>query len=594
MFDMLPIGLILVVVVGVLIILGLGHRVLDRMRLTDTQALVLLAVMLAGAFLPELRVARGITVDIGGALAPLGVAIYLIATAGTAMEKWRAISATALTAAVVYATDKLLPADPGRTGGPVTLDPVYLPALVGGLVAYLAGRSRRSAFIAGTAGVVTVDIINVIENFIRGVPGALAAIGGAGVFDATMVAGFLAVFLAEVIGETREFLQGGPRGDRPEGLLRGLRGRVLIGAEGGAADEGGGGAQGQAGAAREGGGAGETAGPLAGAGAAVDRGVAGERVSAVGTVASLALAAALVAGGAVFGPRVGGEGDEVRGALFTMRDESGRLLMVTGRRIHVGDEYIDERNEHYRVVRIQGLRATARLLGVDGPVAVTPAAPAPGRAGVTGAELFGGAAGGRTKRDIDIGIYHTHNDESYVTSQGTDSVDGRGGVHRVGDAFASALARKGFRVTHDQTIHLPHDRGAYRRSRRTAMRLIQSARADVLFDVHRDAGPWTMYAKKVDGQPVTQIRLVVGRENPQMGATLTMARELKSLADSMHPGLIKGIFMGQDTYNQDINPRSLLLEVGTEQNAMPSAQRGITMFADVVERWVTTKLAGGK
>ncbi len=135
MFDTLPVGIIVVVLAGVLILLGVGHRVLDRMRLTDTQALILLAVMLAGAFLPELRLGRGITVDIGGALAPLGVAIYLIATAGTAMERWRAVTATALTAAIIYATDKLLPADAGRTGGPVTLDPVYLPALVGGIVA---------------------------------------------------------------------------------------------------------------------------------------------------------------------------------------------------------------------------------------------------------------------------------------------------------------------------------------------------------------------------------------------------------------------------------------------------------------------------
>ncbi len=446
---------------------------------------------------------------------------------------------------------------------------------------------------------VAVDIINVIENFIRGVPGALAAIGGAGIFDATVVSGFLAVLLAEVIGETREFIQGGPRGDRPEGLLRGLRGRVLIGAEGGAGDaaEAGraGGAAGEAGGAAAGAaGAGGPAGPLAGAGAAVARRAADERVSGIGTMASLVLAAALVAGGAVLGPRLGGEGDEVLGgALFTLRDESGRLLMATGRRIHVGDEWIDERNAHYRVVRVDGLQATARLLGVDAPVAVGPGRPLPGQAGVAGAGLLGGAAAARTKRDIDIGIYHTHNDESYVTNQGTDSVEGRGGVHRVGDAFAAALARKGFRVTHDQTTHLPHDRGAYRRSRRTAMRLIQGARADVLFDVHRDAGPWTMYAKKVEGKPVTQIRLVVGRENPQMGATLAMARELKSLADSMHPGLIKGIFMGQDTYNQDLNPRNLLLEVGTEENSLPSAQRGITLFADVVERWVTTKLAAG-
>ena len=36
------------------------------------------------------------------------------------------------------------------------------------------------------------------------------AIGGAGVFDAMIVAGIIAVALAEIVGETRERLSGGP------------------------------------------------------------------------------------------------------------------------------------------------------------------------------------------------------------------------------------------------------------------------------------------------------------------------------------------------------------------------------------------------
>src|SRR5690606_25706358 len=107
------------------------------------------------------------SVDIGGALVPIGVAVYLITTAGTRMERTRAILVTVLSLAIVYALDRLLPAEPGFL--PVDLDPLYVPAVVGGLTAYLlAGRSRRSAFIAGSLSVVGADLAVAVANLVRG------------------------------------------------------------------------------------------------------------------------------------------------------------------------------------------------------------------------------------------------------------------------------------------------------------------------------------------------------------------------------------------------------------------------------------------
>lgn len=566
MFDATPVGLVLILIAGVLIFLGIGQRVLDRMRLTDTQALVILGVMLLGAFLPEVRLGRAVSLDLGGALVPLGIAVYLIASAGTKTEKWRAVSAMLVTAGLVYAADKLIPSDPGRVRFPIPLDATLLPGIIAGVVAYLFGRSRRSAFIAGTMGVILVDVINVMENAFRRVPGAFNAIGGAGVFDASIVAGFIAVFLAEVVGEGREFLRGGPSGDRPAGLLRGLRGRVLVGAEGG---ERGGGGRGQDGA----GGAAEARVPFSIMAAAV-------------ALAGLTAATAGILGGRLHTP------DEVlAGPIFTVQDEAGHLIMQTGRWIHVGDEYIDEANQRYRVDRVRGRLATARFLGIEEmPVLNLPAVGDGGGVAVAGA-LVGGARGKApgAQRDVTVGIYHTHNDESYIATQGTSAIEGKGGIHRVGDTLGDALRKKGYKVVHDQTIHLPHDDGAYRRSRRTANKLLRKEGADLLFDVHRDAGPPSMYAKKVDGKWVTQVRLVVGSPNPQQGSVMAYAKELKAVADKTHPGLIKGIFVGRDAYNQDLTPRNILLEVGTEQNAMPSAQKGIALFADVVDRWLDTR-----
>lgn len=575
MFDLIPIGLILLAAAGVLILLGVGQRVLDRMRLTDAQALILLGVMFAGAFLPEIPVAGGLSVDVGGALAPLAVAIYLIVTAGTAMEKNRAVVASVVTAALLYATDRILPADPGRTTFPTTLDPVLMPGVLGGLVAYALGRSRRSAFIAGTLGVVLTDLGVLAENLFRGIPGAVAALGGAGVFDASVLAGFIGVALAEIIGESREFLQGGPRQDRPPGLLKGLRGRVRIGAEGGDPGDLP---------------PGDARGP-----AAPGRGGEGGMSLAM-ALALVSLSLAVAGGSAILGPRLGGADDDevLSGPLFTMRDQSGEMLMRTGRRVHLDDEYIDQLNRRFRVVEVDGRAAVARFVGYED---LNAAAGPPAAVGLTGPgsvpALAGRLPGRLGKRDVTVGIYHTHNDESYVPTQRTESVEGRGGIHRVGKTFADEMDKRGYRVAHNESIHLPHDRGAYRRSRRTANKLLQEKKADLLFDVHRDAGPWDLYGEKVKGRWVTQVRLVVGRENPQMQANLNYAKQLKAVADDLYPGLMKGIFLGRDAFNQDLSSRAVLIEVGTEQNALPSARKGMSMFADVVDRWVDKQGAGG-
>ncbi len=565
MFETVPIGLILITLVAAVIFLGVGQRVLDRMRLTDVQALAILAVMFVGAFLPDVRLGPGFSVNLGGALVPLGIAVYLIVRAGTPMEKWRAVAATLVTAAAIYATDRLIPPDPGRVRFPIPLDATLVPGILGGLVAYLFGRSRRSAFIAGTMGVIVADFIIVIENAVKGVPGAFNAIGGGGAFDASVVAGFLAVALAEVIGETREALQGGPSGDRPEGLRRGLAGRVRIGAEGG---------EGDGEAARE-------AGQEARNGEGTGRGF-----GVAGFFLPVALAGMVAAGSAVLGSRLYGYDEVLRGPIFTVLDETGRVVFQSGRWVRPGDQYIDSKNRRYRVEQVTGRRATARFLGYEPmpDVAAFPGALAASRG------LAGPAAlAAPPRRDITVGIYHTHNDASYLRNQGASAVEGRGGIHKVGDAFADALREKGYRVVHDQTVHTPHDNGAYRRSSRTATRLIQRQGADLVFDLHRDAGPPSLYAEKVKGRWMTQVRLVVGSPSPNQAAVTQWAKELKAIADKEHPGLIKGIFVGRDAYNQDLSPRALLIEVGTEQNAMQSAQRGVDLFADVVDRWLATR-----
>lgn len=231
----LPIGIIVLIAVSILIYFGLAQRVLDRLRLSDRAALGILFLLAVGSFI-DIPITTGrydVSINVGGALVPLGVAIYLLVRAGSTKEWGRAILAAVITAAIIYGVGHFIGggAEPGgRFMG--YLDALWVYPIIGGLVAYIAGRSRRSAFIAATLGLVLVDVIYLVWMLYTGAPAGTVAIGGAGAFDGIVLAGIVAVLLAEIIGETRERIQGGPATEgRSQVLMEGLRKPDLSGSE---------------------------------------------------------------------------------------------------------------------------------------------------------------------------------------------------------------------------------------------------------------------------------------------------------------------------------------------------------------------------
>lgn len=213
----MPIGMMLLLVVGVLVYFGIAHRILDRMRLTDKQALLFIAAIIVGSFIdiPLMRSPVEVSINVGGAVLPILLSIWLIVKADEIGEKVRAIVAAFLVAAAVSLGSRYLPYEPEN----MFLDPKLIYGISAGLIAYLAGRSRRSAFIGGVLGIVLSDILHMMTIIRLGIPGT-TDIGGAGAFDVVMISGIVGVMVAELVGETREKLQRGPilGAHRPEGL----------------------------------------------------------------------------------------------------------------------------------------------------------------------------------------------------------------------------------------------------------------------------------------------------------------------------------------------------------------------------------------
>ena len=194
----MAVGLILLSLASVLVLLGVAQRVLDRMQLSDRAALIITALVFIGGLMPDIRLGK-IVFNLGGALLPFGVCVWLLIKTDTKKEFWRAVLGSVLTGGAIFALGRLLPSEPEK----MTIDPHYLYGVAGGIIAYLLGRSRRAAFICGVLGVILADAAVAAINWANGINASLV-LGGAGAMDTIVISGLLSVLLAEAIGEIRE------------------------------------------------------------------------------------------------------------------------------------------------------------------------------------------------------------------------------------------------------------------------------------------------------------------------------------------------------------------------------------------------------
>lgn len=282
-----------------------------------------------------------------------------------------------------------------------------------------------------------------------------------------------------------------------------------------------------------------------------------------------------------FNPGIGSYENELDpGEYFTVQDKDGNELDKISRQVYVGDEFITEDNIRYRIQKIEGLTATAIFVSKED----------------IGWEVHESSTGSPVSSDLTqsipvqeqtsqnnlIAIYHTHSAESYIPTDGTESKPGQGSILKVGKVFAQKLESLGLEVVHDLRSHEPHDSSAYLRSRRTATKLLSKNPATII-DVHRDGVPDPdFYTDEISNVPVSKIRLVVGRQNQNMQANLDFAKKLKGYMDQKYPGLVKGIFMAKGNYNQDLSPRSILVEAGTHTIKRERAEKGIALFAEAL------------
>jgi uncharacterized membrane protein len=128
-----------------------------------------------------------IAINVGGALIPALLSIYLLLRVGGAIQ---ALVATTIVSVLVYHFSKPVP------GVGITV-PTLLPGVLAAVLAVALDfrRSAAIAYVAGTMGcLLGADIFNL--GIVSQMHAPVASIGGAGTFDGVFLSGLIAVLLA--------------------------------------------------------------------------------------------------------------------------------------------------------------------------------------------------------------------------------------------------------------------------------------------------------------------------------------------------------------------------------------------------------------
>lgn len=206
------------------------------------------------------------------------------------------------------------------------------------------------------------------------------------------------------------------------------------------------------------------------------------------------------------------------------------------------------------------------------------------------------------KKGPQILILHTHATESYspegedfYNSSGSDrNRDTEKNMIKVGEEMAEIFKQKGVEVLHDKTLHdYPNYNGSYGNSLKTAEEYLKKYPSiKMILDIHRDAivydnGTKAKVVCTVENQGAAQLMLVVGTnagglEHPNWKKNMQTAVNIQAAAEKKYPGLMRGINLRKERFNEHLTQGSMIIEVGTSGNTMSEAIFGARCIAGII------------
>lgn len=199
-------------------------------------------------------------------------------------------------------------------------------------------------------------------------------------------------------------------------------------------------------------------------------------------------------------------------------------------------------------------------------------------------------------------ILHTHATESYTaegetsynTLQSDRTQDTEKNIVKVGEKMAEIFRENGIETIHDKTLHdYPNYNGSYANSLKTAESYLKKyPTIKMIIDVHRDAivysdGTKAKVLTQIDGKKAAQLMFVIGTDaggllHPEWKKNLTFAVKLQAAIEQKYPGLMRGINLRKERFNEHLTYGSMILEVGTSGNTLSEALYSAGLAAKVI------------
>ncbi|MBQ8140360.1 MAG: stage II sporulation protein P [Clostridia bacterium] len=198
-------------------------------------------------------------------------------------------------------------------------------------------------------------------------------------------------------------------------------------------------------------------------------------------------------------------------------------------------------------------------------------------------------------------IVHTHGTESYLEDKAISYLDGGGELARsentsenvvsVGAVMSKILNENGIPTLHCTVMH---DQIQYKDSYARAEETIKQYLAKypsikLVIDLHRDAiiksnGDVVRPVTTVNSEATAQVMCVIGSDwggesCPNWKNNLSLALKLRDSLNSKYENICRPTYLRSSTYNQELAPYSLLLEIGACGNSVEEAQRAAALVA---------------
>ena len=196
-------------------------------------------------------------------------------------------------------------------------------------------------------------------------------------------------------------------------------------------------------------------------------------------------------------------------------------------------------------------------------------------------------------------IYHTHSQEAFADSVPGDESTGIVGV---GEYLASILRDEyGYNVLHHTASYDKESRDyAYSNSLPEIEELLsQYPTIEVVIDLHRDEMPEDRrLVVDLQGRRTAQFMFFNGLsrtskgnieylENPYLKDNLAFSFQMQTACNEYYPGLARRIYLKAYRYNMHLCPKTLLIELGAQNNTVEEAMNACDPLAHVLDMVLT-------